>query len=268
MARLRLPHGGGQPNRSVIQGARMVDVPRKLKQDAILEAVAEVQFEHESVSEVVVGKLASAPAWEGYSSARLPLGELPSVFRDQDEQLRFKPYLQLQRPAGGEVVQIGPRVVSIHNLAPYDGWDRFFGRIQQLVGALRDAVGKPFIHRAGLRYVNALAPAHGFSSLWDLNFNFEIAGDRPAAEFTTTYRSYVEQNLRCQLTLAAPAFVTVGNLPPDAVAFVDVDVSSRLPLGEVTDDVLIKWFGKAHEVEKDAFFTLWPEENLNAMKES
>lgn len=245
----------------------MVEAPKKLKQDAIVEAVAQIQFEHSLVSEVVVGKLTASPAWAGYTPVRLPFADFPAGLRDNDPNLRFQAIIQLQRPAPGELIQIGPRSITVHHLAPYDGWAGFFPRIEEIIAALHEAVGVPYVHRTGLRYINALSPAHGFNSLWDLSFQFEVAGERPAGEFTTTYRNYLDQNLQCQLVLATPAFVA-GTTIPGAVAYVDVDMSSRVPMGEATVKQLEDWFEHAHEAEKSAFFRLWPADKLDALRES
>ena len=198
---------------------------------------------------------------------RLPFADFPAGLRDSDPQLRFQPIIQLQRPQPGELIQIGPRTIAVHHLAPYDGWEAFFPRIREVIASVTEAVAPSYIQRAGLRYVNALSPAHGFNSLWDLNIGLEVAGERPRGEITLTYRNYLDQNLQCQVVLAAPAFVA-GSTVPNAVVYVDVDVSSRLPIGETTADLLGNWFQRAHDTEKTAFFNLWPEEKLSALREA
>lgn len=239
----------------------MSNAPGKLKQDAIIEAVAEIRFEHTLVHEVVIGGLAGAQEFASYSSSRLPLADLPSAFRDNDANLRFQPTLQLQRQMPGEVVKIGPRVVSIHVLAPYVGWDKFALRISAMARALEQAVREIQVTRAGLRYINSLSPAQGFHRIEDLNFALEVGGERPTSEFTTMYRSYGEQELAAQVTLASPVLVEGPSLP-DSIAFIDVDVYSRGPLGKVTPKEICDWFDAAHEFEKDEFFRLWPKDIL------
>lgn len=250
----------------VIQGRTVNALPDKLKHDAIVEAIVEIQFDHQTVSEVVVGKLAAADAWSGYQSVRLPLADFPAGLRDSDPQLRHQPIIQLQRPEPGEVVKVGSRSISLHHLAPYDGWGSFSRRLEALIDALAKAIAPIHITRTGLRYINALTPAHGFDSIWDLQLTLEVAGERPSSEFTSVYRTYGEAGLLAQVTVAAPTFVT--NLTvPNAVALVDVDVSCQTPLGSAPSDDVRKWFESAHDFEKAVFFALWPQAKVDAMRE-
>lgn len=244
----------------------MTALPKKLKHDAIVEAVVEIQFDHQTVSEVVIGKLAAADAWAGYQSARLPLADFPAGLRDNDPQLRHQAIIQLQRPEPGELIKIGPRTISLHHLAPYDGWTSFSARIEALIDVLSKAITPIHITRTGLRYVNALTPAHGFESIWDLQLALAVAGERPSSEFTTVYRAYGDEGLLAQVTVAAPAFVanlTVSN----AVALVDIDVSCQTPLGAAPPQDIRKWFESAHDFEKSAFFALWPQAKIDAIRE-
>lgn len=244
----------------------MSDLPRKLKHDAIAEAIVEIQFDHSTVAEVVVGKLAASEAWAGYQSVRLPLADFPAAIREADPSLRHQATIQLQSPQPGEIVKIGPRVISLHHLAPYDGWDSFAQRVHVLIDVLTNSIAPIHITRTGLRYVNALTPEHGFDSIWDLQLTFEVGGHRPSPEFTTVYRVYGESELLAQVTVAAPAFV--ANLTvPTAVALVDIDVSCRTPLGTAPPNDIRAWFEAAHEFEKQSFFALWPEDKITALEE-
>src|SRR5437868_4093637 len=159
--------------------------PAKLKLDAIVEALLEIQFEHAETAERVVGKLANS--WPDYETTRLPLADMPLGFREGDANLRYQPTLQLTRPTPGEVAKIGPKVLSLHVLRPYPGWSAFQPRLEAAIQALFEAVSEPHIHRVGLRYVNALTPAHGFENLWNLNFDFSVDGERPMRELVIGY---------------------------------------------------------------------------------
>lgn len=250
----------------VIQGQSVDNLPNKLKHDAIIEAVVEIQFDHQTVPEVVIGRLASAEAWSGYQSVRLQLADFPAGLRDGDPNLRHQPIIQLQRPEPGEVIKIGPRTISLHHLAPYDGWPSFSSRVDAIIDVLAKAVIPINITRTGLRYINALTPAHGFESIWDLQLTLEVAGQRPSSEFTSVYRAYGADGLLAQVTVAAPAFV--ANLTvPNAVALIDIDVSCQTPLGAAPPQDVRSWFERAHDFEKAAFFALWPPAKVDAMRE-
>lgn len=244
----------------------MASLPKKLKQDAIVEALFEIRFEHQSIAEVVLGQLVSATAWSGYRTVRLPLAELPSSIRESDTNLRFQPVIQLQRPTPGEIIKIGPNMASIHVLSPYPGWSSFNQRIETLISAIYKAVTSPYIARSSLRYVNALTAVHGMRGFSDLNFKFEVDGSQPSNELMASYRFGARPQIRGQVSIASPSHVA-GAVPPGTVAFVDVEMSTASPLGHITHDNLTAWVQEAHDAEKEAFFVLWPEEKLNALRE-
>ncbi len=244
----------------------MADPPKKLKRDAIVEALLEIQFEHSELAEVVLGKLAGSSLWGDYRKMRLPVAELPAGLRDSDRQLRFQPIFQLDRPTPGEVIKLGARVLSLHVVAPYPGWSVFRERLNVLVKALYDAVPSPVITRLGLRYINALTPSHGFQDVWDLDFTLTAGGAKPAGAVTATYQFGVSPNAQAQVAIATLGFVQ-GVIIPEATAFVDVDISTPVPLGVVGEEKLIAWIDEAHAAEKEAFFALWPEAVLSRMKE-
>jgi uncharacterized protein (TIGR04255 family) len=245
--------------------SEMPNLPKKLKQDAIVEAVLEIRFEHQNVPEVVVGRLAAASEWAGYQTVRLPIAELPAGVREADPDLKYQPIIQLQRPTPGEIVRIGPRTLSMHVLSPYPGWATFESRLSILVDELFQAVPTPYISRLGLKYVNAITPAHGVGAISDLAFRLEVAGAQPSTELTASYRFSPRPGVRAQVTLASPAFV--AGMVPSAVVFVDVDMSTPAPIGQASREVLLSWVAEAHDAEKEAFFALWPQQILNSLRE-
>lgn len=241
------------------------DLPRLLKQDAIIESLLELRFEHGQVGEVVVGQLAAASAWDGYQSQRLPFADFPQSIRDADPSLRHQPTLQLQSSNGTEVVKIGQRVISLHRLSGYPGWTKFRERQEVMIDVLFSAVSGVQISRIGLRYVNALQPAHGFASFWDMNLKVEVDGERPAETMAANYRYMTDSNCEVQVAIAHPTYVN-GPLVPGTVALVDVDVFTPKPVGSVTKELLLQWVESAHNAEKQAFFKLWPSEKLTEQR--
>lgn len=245
----------------------MQDLPNKLKRDTIVEALMEVQFEHSGVPEIVVGQLAGANQWAGYQNQRLPIADFPPALRDSDPNLRYQAIFQLARPFPGEIIKVGPRVLSVHLLSPYPGWSTFFQRVKEALVTLFEVCPSPVVSRVGLRYINALTPDHGIKSLWDLDFQFKVASDQPAEELTASYQFNTDANTRVKVTLASTGFV-MGSFPPNSTAFVDVDVSTHSQMGQVTREELATWVDKAHQAEKSAFFALWPDNVLAQLREA
>lgn len=241
------------------------DLPSLLKQDAIVESLLEIRLEHNQVGEVILGRLASASEWDDFRSERLPFSDLPQTIRDTDPNLRYQPILQLQNSSGTEVVKIGPRVISLHRLSGYPGWDKFRERQLSMIDMILNCIPSVEIHRMGLRYINALLPEHGFESFWDMNIKVEVDGERPAETMAANYRFDAGENCEVQVSIAHPSYVA-GPLIPSSVALVDVDVFTPRSVGVTTRDALIKWLDSAHMSEKRAFFKLWPASTLTEQR--
>lgn len=251
----------------MIEGDRgMVDVPKKMKHDAIVEAMVEVQFDYSDVPEVVMGALLGMEDWDGWSKDRLPVAELPTSIRDSEAELRYQPTFQLTAPTPGRVVKLGPRVVSVHSLAPYPGWADFAPQISRTFEILYQACKTPAIHSSALRYINALTDVHGMANIWDLKLNIEVGGRRPEQDLALAYVFKTDSNMQGKVVLGTPGFVA-GTPKDAAVAYADVEIRSQSAPGALSVEDLNHWIENAHRVEKDVFFSLWPEEKLQPLRE-
>jgi len=73
------------------------EIPAKLKNDAIVEALVELRFDmpEGSVPEIFFVRLAESPAWKEFHQRMLPLFHLPVQVRMSDVNLRYQPALEL-----------------------------------------------------------------------------------------------------------------------------------------------------------------------------
>jgi uncharacterized protein (TIGR04255 family) len=172
----------------------MVQIPRKLKNDPIVEALLEVRFAASEIREVVVGKLASCESWREFAGQRLPLADMPGAIRDHDPGLAYQPVLQLQRRDGTRLIKIGPRVLSYHALPPYPGWAIFEPELsssaEYVFAALRDAMATRF----GFRYINVLTRSHLIESVADLNIDVSLAKQPLTAPLNLNYQRVLAPN--------------------------------------------------------------------------
>lgn len=245
----------------------MGQLPKKLTRDAIMEALLEIRFETTQVGEVLVGRLASFALFEGYGVSRLPIANFPAEVRDADANLRFQPTLQLASPAPGELIKIGPHVISLHVVAPYPGWDALLERLRLLIEMLFGAVGDIGITRLGLRYINAITPDHGVDRISDLRFSVELGGQQTNSELVFSHRFKSDNEIHGTLSLATPSFVNGPNLPNECAAFVDIDIFTPRALGKTDPAAVLNWVERAHEAEKVAFFRLFSESQIEKLKE-
>lgn len=242
----------------------MIDLPRKLKTDAIVEALAEIRFEHQDLWEVVVGRMASADFMKGCNQQRLPAGEMPAQMRDADPGLRYAPTIQLQRD--GFLVRLGPRVMSAHVIAPYPGWDDFLPLVNAAVEALFGAHSAIAVERLGLRYINALGDVHGIVGTDNLRLSITVA-DQASTDFALIHHVDHSENMKANISVATRKFVH-GSIPPYAKLVADIDVFDEQHLRAFTVQDIASWVEKAHEVEKQCFFSLLHEDTVERLREA
>ena len=111
-------------------------IPKKLKQDAIIEAIFEIRFDAGTIPEILFGRLAEYNGWKGLEQRRLPAYEIPLQLRELDANVRFAPVFELRDEMGHRAIRIGPHVLSYHQLAPYVGWQAFKPELTRATTAL------------------------------------------------------------------------------------------------------------------------------------
>jgi uncharacterized protein (TIGR04255 family) len=236
-------------------------LPKKLKKDAILEAICELRFETDELDELVVGRLSENAPWESFTRIRLPLSDFPAPLRKADANLRYQPVVELRDPNSPRLVKIGSNVISAHVMAPYCGWTEYRPHLHEVLNVLF----KKFqvrLSRIGLRYINAITPNdHHIGDIGSLTLQIKIDHERLQIPFTLAYVKE-EGDINSIVKVASPKLVTGASLPPEFVALIDVDVST--PDSFPIDDAQVAkdWLERAHTREKEEFFRLWPEQAL------
>jgi uncharacterized protein (TIGR04255 family) len=240
-------------------------LPRKLKDDAIVEALCELRFETEMLPEVVVGRLVDEPsrlrAWQ-----RLPTADLPQLFIAANPDLRFQPSFELADASRRTILRIGPNMISYHCLAPYPGWEHFKADIATAIQRLFDALPEVTLTRAGLRYVNSLSMTrHHIGSVHQLCTQTTIADAAVTGPMLLRFERQVASNHRVASQLASADFAK--GVTPDSTAIVDIDVYTTASLGKLAFAQILAWIEEAHAYEKIAFFELIPSEILRVLVE-
>lgn len=248
-----------------IMASRGKPVPKKLKNDAIVEAIFEMRFETTRIPEILFGRLADYGPWKELTQRRLPTYDIPAALRQVDPNLRFQAVFELS----GEqrAVRIGPQVISYHRTVPYIGWERFWPELQQTITGLFETAGGLVIRRLGLRYLNALRPdLHGIASVADLDLNINVASARVAGNVNLNFTADVASNAACMVRIATTDFVQ-GNLPPNTSVYVDVDVFTKEGFETKERRAVENWVTAAHDKEKEQFFRLLTDRSIEALKE-
>jgi uncharacterized protein (TIGR04255 family) len=236
---------------------------RKLKKDAIVEALWEVRFEaaeSTQVPELVVAKLAGHSRWSHFRKVRLPLSDVPATLRQQDPTLRSQATLELRQPEGSRVVKIGSNVLSYHVLAPYCGGEQFTGEINEAIDFVFAAIENFKATRFGLRYINAMNETdHHIKNVTDLSLRISVSGEILTSPVNLAYRNVRGPNHWSMVRIASPEFVTgSANIPMNAL----VDVDLLTPPEFESDDASMArdWVNEAKKYELEDFWRLIPKQ--------
>lgn len=246
----------------------MSGLPKKLKRDAIAEAICEVRFECEessSVPEIVVGRLAEFQEWREFIKKRLPASDIPAPIRASNPDLRNTPILQFSESSGSKRVKIGWNVLSFHRLAPYPGWSVFESEIKMSLDFLFSSFKDFKANRLGFRYVNIFTEKdHGVKSVSALNYSVCVAGLELAEPQNLNYQRIRSDKHIVQVRVASPEYVSGSR---ELRALVDLDVFTAAGVEILDADSAHEWIREAHIYEKEEFFMLFTEDMKNRLVE-
>ena len=244
--------------------------PKKLKKDAIAEALCEIRFEceeSESFPEVVLGRLAEFGQWREFNKTRLAAADIPESIRVQDPSLKTQPVMELAARDHGRMAKIGLNLLSYHRLQPYPGWGVFKPEIDHVVDFLFGAFQSFQATRVGFRYINFLTEEdHGVRTPQDLNFSVNVADETLCTPQNLNYRVEPSEAHSAIVRIASPDFVS-SPLKQQIKVFVDVDVFTRSGTAIDSAAAVKDWIEAAHTVEKLEFFRLFTPEMLDRLVE-
>jgi uncharacterized protein (TIGR04255 family) len=244
-------------------------IPTKLRDDAIVEAVCQVQFAaQDEIPEVVVGRLSDFDLGM-FASTRLPISEMPPTMRRNDPNLRLQPLLELRHNKRSLTIRVGENVISVHAVGAnaYPGWAGFKADVVMMLSQLFSKVPHAQIESLSLRYINAIVSnRHRINGVQDLELKVSIKGKDFTGPVLVNYSEKSGDAFLITTRVADPSFVQ-GNLPAATVAIVDVEVVSPKTYRPSSQSEVTDWFETAHSTEKEAFFRLIPQSVLSQLIE-
>jgi uncharacterized protein (TIGR04255 family) len=241
-------------------------IPRKLKHDAIVEALIEFRFETRTKPEFLLVRLSEIEAWKDFKESRLPAFSIPEQIREVDPNLRFQPIFELQKDQRS--LRIGPRVISYHLRSPYQGWAIFGKEIERVAEAVFSKADSFVMKRLGLRYLNALtSDVHQIRSIGDLDVSVVVGTETVTDDINLNRTLTASNDRRCTIRIATPEFVT-GSLPPNTSVLADIDIFTPDSFETTDQDVVKRWVEAAHTTEKQEFFVLLKDETITSLEET
>jgi uncharacterized protein (TIGR04255 family) len=240
------------------------DLPDRLNDDSIIEAICEIRFDGEELEEVVAGRIAewATSQFSNAKASRSGAAEIPASFREAQPHLKFQPLLEVDVDAGDgsfRKIRSGAHVFGYIVTGKYIGWRALKQELETAIDAFFERAKPRAILRVGLRYTNALTKTrHHVAGLQSLKVKLRVCDDEIVDEqVNLTYRRRETENHEVLVRLATPGLWSAKT--PDTTVVVDLDVSTPGPIKN--DPRTVKaWAEKAHELEKIEFFSLFPTE--------
>lgn len=242
--------------------------PKKLKHDAIVEALLEIQFDSNEQSEIIIGRLSDLDLWSGYSTNRLGSANLPESIREIDDSLRYQPVLERRSQDQTDAVRIGSHVFSYHVYAPYLGWEEFQPRLASVTQQLFDKVPTTTVKRLGFRYVNFLtSDKHEIKSLGELSLNVNLQEDDITNSVSLTLGKVLSDEHQSISKVISSDFLAIPSKPENLVCAIDVDIFTPVNYTANNSDEVVKWVERAHTLEKEIFFSFLTEDTTKKLTE-
>lgn len=200
-------------------------------------------------------------------AVRLPLADVPAAIRVQDANLRNQAILEFRAPDGQKLVKMGPRVISLHLLEPYPGWQAFSEQLKELVDSLFRTLPGLVVERIGLRYVNLLtAEKHGIRGVSDLDFSISVGGKPLLNRLNLNYQ-VEEADCTAVVRVASSEFVTTSK-PGKFSALVDVDVFTPEGYSSRLGTEVLERIAAAHDIEKRQYKAVLGESVINRLRKA
>ncbi|MBI4858982.1 MAG: TIGR04255 family protein [Candidatus Riflebacteria bacterium] len=224
----------------------------------IVEAVVELRFVADNVAETLLealgGKLSSQyPGDRKIQELVETSGQVsPESVRTAS---RRTPHVTFLRSSDGvRLIGCGAKTMSVHNLAPYAGWESFFEQIEEAVAAVPSGLRGGGLEAISVRYIDRMTlPAGGHPFTDYLTIMPPCPGPMPSeiAEFHV-----VTQTM--DSTDSSIALLTLASAPPTPegrpVLLHDLHLHRRgTPLCGVDDRGWVDIVNALHERQRDVF---------------
>ena len=239
----------------------MNTLPSKLKDDFIVEALCQIQFNCDDLPEVIIGRATDFWVKSGYVAERLPIADIPAPIRQADPNLRFQPTIQLREKQGPSLIRIGEQAISFHVTGEkkYPGWSEFRAKLNGVVDGIFNNMTNVAVNKIGLRYINAIVQdRHFIKDIHELQFEVSVGGKKLTGPVNLNFNGLEGTSHIVTTRLAHGSFVQ-GTLPDKTSAVIDVEVSTANDFLARNASGVMSWIEAAHGFEKTALFALIPD---------
>lgn len=230
-------------------------LPKSISPCPIIEAVFEVRFSSELPRNAVFGIVYNSLKSKFRSNPiTLPILQIPENVRENDPNLKFKPHYKLEKE--NLIVQIGPDVLTISIVSPYNGWEIFSNEIHATLQSFIETDVVSSFSRVGLRYVNF------FSSPIFEKMNINVSLNENEIEYHNTLlrTSFFSGEFTSNLAVS-----NNSSWNQKIGAIIDIDTFITGEAIQSFESERKNLLDKAHDIEKNLFFSLLKPDFLKSL---
>lgn len=242
----------------------------KLKNNPILESVAEIKFDANFPDDIVVAlifkSLSTSKEFKTFAQIPQPIMQMPAEIRKIDPNLKFQPYYVLSK--NNFSVGIGAHILQFFCRKPYTSFKSFEEFIKSGLDLIENSILKE-INQISLRYVNKID-----NSLFDAtDFTFQCASGlvKSTNKINVNIESDIDENTKIILNLNnCNANVTINDNGKvekfNDVSIVNVSAvnSESKTMNDFKDKTIYDIFTKLHDKTHDIFFKLLKSEYITS----
>ena len=225
--------------------------PKRLANNPIIDAVAEVRFSSIIPNDAVIGLVYSNLQDTFGKPENLPILQIPAALRENDPNLRYQACYKFTKP--GNVLLIGPHNVALSTY-PYLDWASASPLLGEILSRLNAVQLFDRIERIGLRYVNFF---ENLNICDHSTLRLEVRNTSIAKQSVTlrTETNYNDFKVITQISNSATAQVA-GESKSGSILDLDVVKDDFNIMADSLPVSLMNLFVSANEVADFAFFNL------------
>jgi len=233
-------------------------IPKRLKRNPIVDAVAEVRFTSTLPSEAIIGLVYEKVKDKFGQPNSLPIVQVPVALREKDPNLKYQACYRFEKP--GNVLLVGPHNVAL-STTPYTDWAASTPLLSELLEKFDKMKLFSSVERIGLRYVNFFEKLNIFDYV---TLSLEV-NKRSIASQSIVLRTETEvQGFKVITSITNAATRKVADQSKEG-SLLDIDIVKERP--EIQEGAvpktLLDLFTKSNQFADDAFFGLLKEEFLD-----
>lgn len=237
-----------------------MELPKRLGNPPVKEAVIEIRFESEIPEEAVFGIVWSRLNKLFDNTEECPILQIPKNLRDADPNLKFVP--QYKFTCENSTCQLNPRAVGI-SMNKYSDWSDFYNEAMKVVEAVHDVLFKKII-RMGVRYIN-LFDFDIFSSD-KLLLNVKIGAHEDCSENIITRAVFCQDDIKTTVICQNNANVLLKDKPKFTGSILDIDSFFETEFFPENHKKIGEKLISIHKVLKKEFFTILSEDYIKQLQ--